>query len=80
MVGACLRLPPKPAFPAVDPETGRVELSPDMQQAFLENPDVKQYHKARFLRRVNRAMSITGVCIIAAVVSERCPPALSNAN
>lgn len=73
MVGAFLRLPPEPALPMPDVENGPgPEVTPDVQLAYLEDPDVKQYHKARFLRRVNRAMSFTGLCVIAAVVRIEC--------
>lgn len=69
MVAACLPLPPRPYMQQSSANAERPEMAEEVTDLFHQE-DVKRWQKVRWWRNFNRFMSLTGLCVIAAVVSE----------
>ena len=68
MFAAFLALPDKPPILSDDPETRpRSQSIHELNEAFNQQ-DVRRYQKARWWRVLNRAMSVVGTFVIAAIV------------
>ena len=69
MTASFLPIPVKPPILRDDPEVNpRRQSLADLNQLFTQQ-DVRRYQKARWWRLLNRAMSILGTFVIAAIVS-----------
>ena len=76
MFAAFLPLPEMPPILREDPETRpRSQSVHELNEAFNQQ-DVRKYQKARWWRLMNRAMSVVGTFVVAAIV-RCCDPHLS---
>ena len=68
MLAAFLALPDKPPILSDDPEVSARPQSVQELNEMFNQQDVRRYQKARWWRVINRAMSVVGTFVIAAIV------------